>query len=132
MLGGDAFRDEIVTQGKCCDVFLLLLNEEWALSGECKDENALAKRLNLTSHERGRTKRTEPRLPVFIPVAFPNLNWSGHSHVELLAASTNFLSQSTEVITPDSPLLKKNSNSIQNAGFAIAVDDSALDSSSER
>jgi hypothetical protein len=31
------------------------------------------------------------RLPIFIPVAFSDLNWNSYPHVQLLAASTNFI-----------------------------------------
>ena len=71
-------------------------NQQWALSGECEDEYNLAKRLNLTSHEKGRTQRTERRLPIMMPIAFPNLDWDGHPHVQLLAASTNFIVHNTD------------------------------------
>lgn len=43
--------------------------------------------MNLTSHE-----RTEERLPIMIPIAFPNLgDWNKYSHVKLLAAKVNFI-----------------------------------------
>lgn len=60
-------------------------------SGECGDEFSLAKRLHLTSHESGRTTREKPRLPIFIPFAFSNLDWNAYPHIQLLAASTNFI-----------------------------------------
>ena len=91
MSGGAFYRTEIVNNVKTCSVFLPLLNDSWALSGECEDEYSLAKRMNLTSHESGRTKRTEKRRPIFVPVAFSDLQWSAYPHVELLAASTNFI-----------------------------------------
>eukprot|EP01038_Epipyxis_sp_PR26KG_P006390 gene6390-8803_t len=91
MNGGVEFREEIVEAVKKCKIFLPLINDEWARSGECKDEYNLAKRLNLTSHESGRTVEGEKRLPVILPIAFPNLIWNKYSHVELLAASTNFI-----------------------------------------
>ena len=59
--------------------------------GECGDEFSLAKRLHLTSHESGRTTREKPRLPIFIPFAFSNLDWNAYPHIQLLAASTNFI-----------------------------------------
>jgi len=31
------------------------------------------------------------RLPIFIPIAFSDLNWNAYPHVQLLAASTNFI-----------------------------------------
>ena len=77
-----------------------LLNKEWVSSGECEREFAIATRLNLTSYEKGlfifeqirmyslittikdffhfvtgTAKRPEPRVPIFIPIAFPNLDW---------------------------------------------------------
>lgn len=91
MTGGTDYREAIVDAVKSCKVFLPLLNNEWALSGECEDEYSLAKRLNLTSHECGRTDREQPRQPILLPVAFSNLNWTAHKHVELLAAKTNFI-----------------------------------------
>jgi hypothetical protein len=91
MSGGENYRTEIVSVVKSCKVFLPLLNDAWALSGECEDEYSLAKRLNLTSHESGRTIRSEKRQPIMLPVAFSDLKWNQYPHVELLAASTNFI-----------------------------------------
>jgi len=91
MGGGINYREEIVYAVKCCEVFIPLINDEWASSGECQDEYSLAKRLNLTSHEKGITKSSQPRKPIILPIAFPNLICDKYSHVELLAASTNFL-----------------------------------------
>ena len=91
MEGGIDYREEIVAAVKKCKIFLPLINSEWASSGECKDEYNFAKRLNLTSHESGKTVEGSPRLPVILPIAFPNLIWDQHPHVELLAASTNFI-----------------------------------------
>jgi len=71
--------------------FIIMLNNEWALSGECVDEYNLAKRMNLTSYETNKVKRPEPRRPVFIPIAYSNLDWNAHKHVRLLAASTNMI-----------------------------------------
>ena len=96
--GGEDFRDSIVEAVKSAKVFLPLINEEWALSGECKDEYNLAKRLNLTSHERGRTDRKDHRLPIIMPIAFSGLRWDAHSHVELLAANTNFIVHDKETL----------------------------------
>eukprot|EP00300_Choanocystis_sp_HF-7_P028182 c33604_g1_i1.p1 GENE.c33604_g1_i1~~c33604_g1_i1.p1 ORF type:complete len:395 (+),score=94.27 c33604_g1_i1:90-1187(+) len=96
MSGGTNYREAIVDAVKNCKVFLPLINNEWALSGECEDEYSLAKRLNLTSHERGQTQRAQPREPVLVPIAFPNLNWTAHKHVELLAAKTNFIVHNTD------------------------------------
>eukprot|EP00741_Cyanophora_paradoxa_P005093 tig00000857_g4935.t1 len=89
--GGAEYRDAIVSAVKRCRVFLPLINDAWASSGECKDEYSFAKRLNLTSHERGLTTPPEPRRPVMLPVSFPDLDWGAYPHVELLAASTNFI-----------------------------------------
>jgi len=91
LLGGMDFRHEITEAVKRCHVMILLMNESWASSGECNDEFALAKRLNLTSHESGRTPRTSPRLPILLPVAFKDLEWGAHDHVQLLASTTNFI-----------------------------------------
>ena len=93
MMGGVDFRDSIVQAVKQCHIFIPMINNAWALSGECRDEFSLAKRLHLTSHESGRSDKSknEPRLPVFIPIAFSDLQWNEHSHIQLLASSTNFL-----------------------------------------
>lgn len=91
MNGGTQYRHEIVSAVESCKFFVILLNEQWALSGECEDEFSLAKRMNLTSHETHRTERTDERLPIMIPIAFPNLDWNKHSHVKLLAAKVNFI-----------------------------------------
>jgi hypothetical protein len=89
--GGEDFREGIVRAVKRCAVFIPLINEAWARSGECKDEFNLAKRLHLTSTEAGRSAPGAPRVPVLVPIAFAGLDWDAHSHVELLAASTNFI-----------------------------------------
>jgi len=92
MKGGDRYRDQIVKAVKSSKYFIILLNEEWASSGECEDEYSLAKRLNLTFHERSKNAdREKPREPIIVPIAFPNLSWDKHYHVELLAAVTNFV-----------------------------------------
>ena len=44
-----------------------------------------ALRLNLTSHEKGRTRRNQPRRPVLMPIAFPGLDWDAHPSIQLLA-----------------------------------------------
>ena len=99
--GGDNFRDGIAKAVKNCDVFLPLLNEEWAVSEECKIEFNFAYSLNLNSTKKGRSKPGEPRLPVIIPISFPNINWDDHIHVELLAANTNFIMHNTALFEDD-------------------------------
>eukprot|EP01035_Chromulina_nebulosa_P038766 gene38766-52357_t len=91
MVGGVNYRTSIVDAVKSCTIFLPLINDSWAQSGECGDEFSLAKRLHLTSHESGRTTREKPRLPIFVPFAFSNLDWNAYPHIQLLAASTNFI-----------------------------------------
>lgn len=91
MEAGVNYREEIVRAVKSCEIFIPLINDEWASSGECQDEYSLAKRLNLTSYEKEIAKPPQPRKPVILPIAFPNLVWDKYPHVELLAASTNFL-----------------------------------------
>lgn len=106
--GGVDFRNAIVEAVKRSSVFLCLINNAWALSGECLDEYNLAKRLNLTSHESGRTSHPSHRLPSILPVAFPDLRWDQHSHVELLAASTNFICCKSPVFTgKDDPTIMR-------------------------
>lgn len=51
MSGGEQYRNAIVHAASACTYFIILLNQEWGLSGECEDEYNLAKRKNLTSHE---------------------------------------------------------------------------------
>jgi len=124
LLGGENYRDEIIKALKSCSVMILLINEEWALSGECQDEYALAKRLNLTSHESGRSKRENPRKPCFIPIAFPNLNWTSHSHVELLAASTNFITHNNNSLLNGNAQQTLNTValSLKHLGFKMQID----------
>ena len=97
--GGEDYRNGIVNAVHSCDFFIALMNEKWAASGECYDEFSLAKRLNLTSHEKGITKQGDSRKPIILPIAFPDLNWSAHSHIELLAASANFIFHNANIIT---------------------------------
>lgn len=89
MDGGVDFRKEISAAVKQCTVFVPLINEAWATSAECEFEYNFALRLNLTS-------KAKPRLPVVIPICFPDLNWTGHDHVMMLMASTNALVYSPE------------------------------------
>ena len=122
MTGGAQYRNAIVRAVQSCKIFLILLNEQWALSGECEDEYNLAKRLNLTSHEKGRTKRdSEQRLPIMLPIAFPNLNWDGHLHVKLLAASTNFILHNADDLLSgnSSTTLDDVVRALKNAGISI-------------
>jgi hypothetical protein len=94
--GGQNFRDEITKNIQTCDIFIMLINDAWGLSGECKDEYNYAKRLHLTSHERQITKATEERKPILLPILFSDIDMKKYSHVELLASSTNFLCYSKE------------------------------------
>ena len=84
MTGGATWRREIVKAVKNCHIFVPLINNPWAESGECEVEFNLA--FNLHTHS-----NSKPRMPIFVPVAFPDLDWSAHAHVELLAANTNFV-----------------------------------------
>jgi len=117
---GEDFRDAITSAVKQCDVMILLMTEAWAKSGECKDEYSYARRLNLTSHEKGVTAPNRPRKPLFIPIAFPDLNWE-HPHVELLSSTINFLICPEEVLTGISGavVLESLARSLQSAGFDI-------------
>jgi len=88
---GESYRAEIVKAITSCKIFIPFINTEWALSGECEDEYNLAKRRNLTSHEEGRTTRSQSRQPIIFPIAFKGLDWNKYPHVQLLAANTNFV-----------------------------------------
>lgn len=108
LAAGQDFREEIVKAIKKSRAVICLINEAWAKSGECRDEYNLAKRRNLTSHERGVTSGDQPRVPILVPVAFPDLNWDDHAHVELLAASTKFIkAQAAEVSFASDPVCKQ-------------------------
>lgn len=76
---------------KTCSVFIALMNEDWAMSHECKDEINVAKRLQLTSHARGHTAPGSTQLPVIIPVAFSDLRTQVHSHLESLFRSVRLI-----------------------------------------
>jgi len=91
MAGGESYRDSIVDAIDAADFVVIMLNNEWALSGECTDEYNYAKRLNLTSYETGKSARPDPRRPVFVPIAYNNLDWNAHKHVRLLSSSTNMI-----------------------------------------
>jgi hypothetical protein len=103
MSGGDSWRREIVKAVKRCHVFIPLINNPWAESGECEVEFNLA--FNLYTHSKGK-----PRLPIFVPVAFPDLDWNAHAHVELLAANTNFITHSELDTTCNAVLQSINSS----------------------
>eukprot|EP00052_Salpingoeca_macrocollata_P000730 m.21973 g.21973 ORF g.21973 m.21973 type:complete len:426 (-) comp10815_c0_seq1:40-1317(-) len=132
MKAGDDFREAIVKAVKSCKFFIPLINAEWASSGECKDEYHLAKRLNLTSHESRRTCEGEARLPALLPIAFLNLVFEAHPHVELLAANTNFLvHKHNSVLEGNTALLLSrlaaSINAFKMAGFTLPTfDDSGL------
>jgi len=82
MTGGQNYRDEIVKAIDKAYAVILLVNNDWAESAECEDEYNYAKRLNLTS-------KHNPRKPLLLPIAFPDLDWQKRSHVRLLMSSTN-------------------------------------------
>ena len=90
-VGGEHFRPSIHYAIKHCKLFLPLVNEHWAASIDCHNEYNEAQRMNLTSHEVGRTSRDEFRQPILLPVGFNDLRWDDHEHIELLAASSNFI-----------------------------------------
>ena len=47
--------------------------------------------MQLTSHEKGVTEVSEPRCPVFVPVGIGKFDIGKFAHVEMLAATTNFV-----------------------------------------
>eukprot|EP00052_Salpingoeca_macrocollata_P032570 m.5985 g.5985 ORF g.5985 m.5985 type:complete len:370 (-) comp3887_c0_seq1:44-1153(-) len=118
MGGGADFRAAIHNAVDSCDVFLPLMNQQWADSGECYDEYSLARRKNLTSFERGVTSKGQPRKPVFVPIALPGLDWSA-PHIEVLASYTNFLVHDQATVAPDAPILKALARSLKSLGFAL-------------
>eukprot|EP01099_Mayorella_cantabrigiensis_P005485 TRINITY_DN442_c0_g1_i1.p1 TRINITY_DN442_c0_g1~~TRINITY_DN442_c0_g1_i1.p1 ORF type:complete len:912 (-),score=178.32 TRINITY_DN442_c0_g1_i1:11-2746(-) len=107
MSAGLSFRDEIVKNVENCDIFLPLINTEWAESGECEDEFNFARRLNLTRPKNNRK-------PQIIPIAFPGLDWGKYPHVKLLSTSTNFLIYKEEDPEAIYGLLK---DSLESVGF---------------
>eukprot|EP00732_Lithocolla_globosa_P004264 Lithocolla_globosa_v1_NODE_3845_length_1566_cov_2.780940.p1 type:complete len:310 gc:universal NODE_3845_length_1566_cov_2.780940:1111-182(-) len=79
---GDLFRDSIVKSIKGCKVFIMVINKQWAESGECEEEFYYAKRLNA---------KNRPRLPMLLPIVFPNLEVSDFPQVESLQAKVQML-----------------------------------------
>jgi hypothetical protein len=75
------------------------------------------RRLHLTSHEHKRTKSDQPRRPALLPIAFPDLIWDQYAHIELLAASTNFLIHKLPNLVSSDPATKATSVSIFSSGF---------------
>lgn len=121
MMGGDNYRNEIIDAIEAADFFIILLNNKWALSGECEFEYNYAIRLNLTSYESGRTSRGVARKPVFIPIAFSDLDWGAHRHVRLLAANTNFIVHNdVNLVDSDATAtIKSVASSIQQHGIEL-------------
>lgn len=103
LAGGEDFRTGIAKAVRGCKVFLPLINDEWAESGECKIEYSMGLRLNLTSHERGITEKPQDREPLLMPIAFPNLNWDAHDHVFMLSCNTNFIVHDAHNLTEGNP-----------------------------
>lgn len=122
MVGGVEFRSSIVQAVRECTVFIPLINNSWAQSGECSDEFSLAKRLHLTSHESGRTTRDKPRLPIFVPFAFSDLDWNAYPHIQLLAASTNFLVHDAPTLQSGNTQKRLDSLLLSMEGFGLSVD----------
>ena len=91
MVGGASYRSQIVDALESCKVFIPLINQSWATSGECMDEFNHARRLNLISHKTGRTKSPDPREPVILPVYFSDFDFLQYRDCRLLASSINFL-----------------------------------------
>eukprot|EP01038_Epipyxis_sp_PR26KG_P007459 gene7459-10169_t len=81
MKGGDIFRTEITQAVERCKIFLPLLNQNWADSGECEFEYNHAIRLSLAS---------KIRYPRVLPVAFEGLDWN-HPRISPLASNYNFI-----------------------------------------
>lgn len=77
LCGGADYREGIARAVKRCTVFIPLINEAWARSGERNDEFNLAKRLHLTSAEAGRSRRAARARAR--PIAFAGLDWDALS-----------------------------------------------------
>lgn len=100
MVGGMVYRDEIVKAVDKAYAVILLVNNDWAESAECEDEYNYAKRLNLTS-------KIEPRQPLLLPIAFPDLDWQKRGHVRLLMSSTNAIVVKEATVSSVWPQLKE-------------------------
>lgn len=122
MDAGVDFRDAIVDAVDDATVFLPLIDQAWAASGECESEFQYAYRRNLTSS-------FVPRKPVFLPICFPDLDWNEHKHVRLLLASTNAL-----VYKPDSEgeLLASLALSMKRCGIQFGAGSNINDWDTER
>jgi len=78
MSGGAAMRDDINWAAMNCKVFVALMNENWAKSGECKWEFNIAIRCGITQS-----------YPVIIPVVVDNLDFNKYIHIKAIMANTN-------------------------------------------
>ncbi|KAJ3015838.1 UNVERIFIED_CONTAM: hypothetical protein HDU68_012550 [Siphonaria sp. JEL0065] len=112
------------------------INQKWAKSGECEYEFSLAVRTNLISHDSNKTARiihavtstgeTYPipgiRRPSFLPIKFPDVEWTENPAVEQLSCSTNFIvCDAINLLDPSiqSLLLPKILNGLYNLGIKI-------------
>jgi len=78
MGGGTAMRDDINWAAMNCKVFIALMNENWAKSGECKWEFNIAIRCGITQS-----------YPTIIPVIVDNLDFNKYIHIKAIMANTN-------------------------------------------
>ncbi|KAJ3381854.1 hypothetical protein HDU84_004773 [Entophlyctis sp. JEL0112] len=101
---GANYRDEIFNAVKSCRVMIPFVNKRWSDSGECEYEFQLAVRTNLISHDSGATHRTITigngdsaytvpgiRRPAFLPIKFPDIEWTENPGIEQLSCVTNFV-----------------------------------------
>ncbi|KAI9328729.1 hypothetical protein BDR26DRAFT_873689 [Obelidium mucronatum] len=136
---GDNYRDGIFQAVKGCRVLIPFINQKWAKSGECEYEFSLAVRTNLISHDSNKTSRViqaktastgEPysipgiRRPAFLPIKFPDIEWTENPAVEQLSCSTNFVvCDSINLLdgTSQTLLLPKILNGLYNLGIKIQL-----------
>jgi len=77
---GEGYRDRIIENARFCNVFVPLINEDWALSKECEFEyNIALKSFNKT------------RKPVIIPLIIGMFDTSQYNVIEGLLASTQVI-----------------------------------------
>jgi len=66
------------------------------------------------------TSGQDPRIPILMPIAFPDLNWQKRSHIRLLMSSTNAIVAKTESVDSVWTSLK---DALENIGLHPSIID---------
>jgi len=81
MTPGEDFRREIARNATECKAFVIMMNDEWVKSKECRYEFNIALRKNLKNQT----------FPVLLPLIFSTFTWGGDYEIDGFLANVNAL-----------------------------------------